>query len=77
MSPIDSSHRLTLRSFGLPDVLQRLNRGDAVDPSEYFFRTSIRFQTGAERLAQRNRTLAIAIGARCCASVELTPYCVR
>ena len=63
--------------FGPPDVLQRLNRGDAVDPSEYFFRTFIRFQTGAARLAHLNRTLAIAIGARRAASVELTLYAVR
>ena len=58
--------------FGPPDVLQRLHRGDAVDPSEYFFRTFIRFQTGAARLAALNRTLAIAVGARRSATVELT-----
>lgn len=60
--------------FGPADVLQRLHRGDAVDPSEYFFRTFIRFQTGAERLAHLNRTLAIAVGARRSASVELSVY---
>ena len=60
--------------FGPVEVLQRMQRGDAVDPSEYFFRTTIRFQTGAARLASLNRTLAIAVGARRSASVELTVY---
>lgn len=60
--------------FGPADVLQRMHRGDPVDPSEYFFRTSIRFQTGAARLAPLNRTLAIAVGARRRASVELTVH---
>lgn len=60
--------------FGAPGVLERLGRGDAVDPSEYFFRTFIRFQTGAPRLERLNRTMAIAIGARRHANVELTLY---
>ena len=58
--------------FGPPDVLQALHRGEPVDPSAYFFRTFIRFQTGAPRLAHLNRTLAVAVGARRTASVELT-----
>lgn len=60
--------------FGAPGVLERLGRGEAVDPSEYFFRTFIRFQTGAVRLEYLNRTMAIAIGARRNANVELTLY---
>jgi len=62
---------------GTPEVLQRLARGDDVDPSEYFFRTFVRFQTGATRLAELNRTMAIAIGARRAATVELTVYRLR
>ncbi len=58
--------------YGPPDVLRRLGAGEPVDPSEYFFRTFIRFQTGAERLARLNRTMAIAVGARRAAAVELT-----
>ena len=58
--------------FGPPEVLQALHRGEPVDPSAYFFRTFIRFQTGAPRLDHLNRTLAVAIGARRDASVELT-----
>ena len=62
--------------YGPPDVLQRLHRGDPVDPAAYFFRTAIRFQTGAVRLAHLNRTIAIAVGARRAASVELTLHAV-
>ena len=58
--------------YGPPGALERLGRGDPVDPAEYFFRTVIRFQTGAARLAHLNRTIAIAVGARRAASVELT-----
>ena len=36
-------------------VLARLNSGQAVDPSEYYFRTAMRFETGAPELAWMNR----------------------
>ncbi|MBL6080959.1 DUF3237 domain-containing protein [Belnapia sp. T18] len=47
-----------------PEVLARLNAGEAVDPAEYYFRTAIRFETGAAPLAWLNRILAIGIGQR-------------
>lgn len=62
---------------GPGDVLARLGRGEAVDPSEYFFRTLVRFQTGSARLAHLNRTMAIAVGARRPAQVELTLHALR
>jgi uncharacterized protein DUF3237 len=49
---------------GPPEVLQRLGRGEPVDPGEYYFRTAIRFRTGAPELAHLNFRLAIARGAR-------------
>ncbi len=49
---------------GSPEVLARLNGGQAVDPSEYYFRTAIRFETGAEDLAWMNRIIAVGIGQR-------------
>src|SRR2546423_1435935 len=33
---------------GPPDVMTRLGRGEEVDPEDYFFRTTMRFETGAE-----------------------------
>ena len=49
---------------GKAPVLARLNAGEAVDPSEYYFRTAVRFETGAAPLAWLNRILAIGIGQR-------------
>ena len=49
---------------GEAPVLARLNAGEAVDPAEYYFRTAIRFETGAAPLAWLNRILAIGIGQR-------------
>jgi hypothetical protein len=78
---LDDGARVEIVSSGLrdgaPEVLARLGRGELVDPSDYFFRTFIRFQTGAARLESLNRTMAVAIGARRRSSVELTLYRVR
>jgi hypothetical protein len=49
---------------GKPAVLARLNAGETVDPADYYFRTAIRFETGAAPLAWLNRILAIGVGQR-------------
>ncbi len=49
---------------GAPEVLKRLNAGEAVDPSEYYFRTAVRFETGAPDLAWMNRVVAVGVGQR-------------
>jgi hypothetical protein len=49
---------------GPPEVLAALGRGEAVDPSLYYFRTSMRFRTAAPGLARLNAILAVAKGAR-------------
>lgn len=49
---------------GPEDVLARLQAGEAVDPESYYFRTAVRFETGATDLAWMNRTLAIGVGQR-------------
>jgi len=49
---------------GSAEVLARLNAGQAVDPAEYYFRTAMRFETGAPDLAWMNRVLAIGVGQR-------------
>lgn len=78
---LDDGARVEVSSVGMrhgpPDVLARLGRGEPVDPSEYFFRTLVRFQTGAPRLAHLNRTMAIAVGARRATQVELTLHAIR
>lgn len=47
-----------------PPVMERLSRGETVDPKEYFFRTLIRFQTGSAAWLHLNKTMAIASGRR-------------
>jgi len=49
---------------GQPEVMARLARGEAVARDEYFFRTVVRFTTGAPRWLHLNKTLAIAVGQR-------------
>ena len=57
-----------LRSFGLrhgpPEVIAALARGESVDPSTYYFRTTPRFTTADPRYAFLNRVLAVAAGDR-------------
>ena len=59
---------------GSPDVLKRLLADEAVDPGEYYFRTSIRFRTGAPDFAYLNFRLAVARGERKRGSVRLEVF---
>ncbi len=61
---------------GPPEVLARLARGEEVDPASYFFRTFMRFETGAVELAFLNTTLALATAERKAHRVELRCFCV-
>jgi len=45
-----------------PEVAQRLLRGEAADPSEYYFRTAPCFETASEKYGWLNRTVAVGIG---------------
>ena len=45
-------------------VLDRLNRGEKVDPSEYYFRTTPLFETSWQKYAFLNRIMAVATGRR-------------
>jgi len=49
---------------GPPQVMARLARGEAVARDEYFFRTLMRFQTGAPAWVHLNKVMAIAVGQR-------------
>ena len=49
---------------GPAEVLARLAKGEAVPPSAYYFRATMRFETAAPELLWLNRTLAIATGQR-------------
>ena len=49
---------------GPPEVLAAMARGESVDPSKYYFRTAIRFETSAPPYAFLNRLIAISSGDR-------------
>ena len=49
---------------GPAETLARLDRGESVDPSEYYFRSAPFFETASERFGWLNRILAIATGHR-------------
>ena len=62
---------------GAPEVLAKLNAGQAVDPADYYFRTAIRFETGAPDLAWMNKILAIGVGQRPPSGPTYDVYAVR
>jgi hypothetical protein len=49
---------------GTPEVLARLAAGEAVDPSSYYMRTAVRFETAPGPLDWLNRVVAVAVGQR-------------
>jgi hypothetical protein len=59
---------------GPPDVIEKLARGENVDPRHYYFRTVMRFETAAPSVDWLNRILAIAKGQREPRAVRLDVY---
>jgi Protein of unknown function (DUF3237) len=57
---------MTYRGYrhGPKDVIDRLNRGEPVDPSLYYFRTTPNFETASEKYAWLNGICSIATGER-------------
>jgi len=49
---------------GPKEVIDRVNRGEIVDPGTYYFRTTPYFETGSQKYAWLNRICTIATGAR-------------
>ena len=45
-----------------PEVRERMQKGEAVDPSEYYFRTTPVFETASEKYGWLNRIVAVGIG---------------
>ena len=64
----DDGALIHMTSFGLrhgpPEVLAALTRGEHVDPSTYYFRTTPRFETGHPKYEFLNRLLAVSSGDR-------------
>jgi len=49
---------------GPKDVIERLNKGETVDPSLYYFRATPYFETSSEKYAWVNGICTVATGAR-------------
>jgi Protein of unknown function (DUF3237) len=49
---------------GPPEVLERLNRGERVDPGSYYFRSVATFETSAEEFAWLTRAIILGVGER-------------
>jgi hypothetical protein len=80
MLETDQGERIEVVSEGIrhaaPGVLERIAAGEVVGPDQYYFRTAIRLNTAAERLAHLNRRLFVSSGERTQNSVHLTVYAV-
>jgi hypothetical protein len=61
---------------GNQEVLAQLARGDRVDPSNYYFRTTPQFETGAPQYAWLNNIIAVCSGMRLVDSVIIDFYSV-
>jgi hypothetical protein len=64
----DDGALISMRSFGLrhgpPEIMAALGRGEAVDASTYYFRTTPRFETSNRDYSFLNRLIAVASGDR-------------
>jgi hypothetical protein len=49
---------------GPDEVMARLNAGEMVDASEYYFRTAPGFETGSDKYAWLNSTICVSTGRR-------------
>ena len=49
---------------GAADVIQRLEKGEEVDPADYYFRINPIFEAPAGKYEWLNRSLAIGVGHR-------------
>jgi len=74
----DDGVRIQVRNrgirFGPPDVMQRLGRGEIVDPSTYYFRAAPTFEAPPGRYDWLNRGIFICTGARYPNAVVLRFY---
>jgi hypothetical protein len=67
---------IDFRNFGYrrgpPEVLAALSRGETVDPSLYYMRTTPSFATGDPRYEWLNSTVFVGVGSRDPQAVRLT-----
>jgi hypothetical protein len=49
---------------GPKEVLERMNRGEAVEPGSYYFRSTATFETSAEEYSWLTRAIILGVGER-------------
>jgi hypothetical protein len=54
----------TVLRAGPPDIMQKLDRGEAPDPGTYYFRMSPMFETSAKKYDWMNRIICVGVGNR-------------
>jgi hypothetical protein len=54
----------TVLRAGPPEIMEKLDRGEAPDPSRYYFRMSPLFETSARQYDWMNRIICVGIGQR-------------
>jgi hypothetical protein len=59
---------------GPAEVIERLSRGERVDPSEYYFRAAPFFETGSEKYGWLNRIVSVSTGERVPGEAVYTVY---
>lgn len=57
-----------------PEVQARVQAGEDVDPSEYYFRTTPIFETGSEKYAWLNQIICVGVGKMGVKKVEYKIY---
>ncbi len=62
---------------GAPDVMERLARGESVDPSLIYFRSVPKFETAAPGLQWMTRHIFIGVGTRLPDRVQLSVWMVK
>jgi hypothetical protein len=62
---------------GPADVMAELARGSEVDPSTYYFRVYLDFETSSSAYAWLNRTLAVGYAMRLATTVIYDAYAIR
>jgi len=71
----DDGVLIQIRNKGLrhgpPEVMDRLRRGEEVDPAEYYFRTVPEFIAPTGRYDWLNRSIFVCSGARYASSIKL------
>lgn len=77
----DDDELIYVASAGLfdisPEARQRILDGGDVDPASYYFRTTLAFETGTERLRWLNRLVAVGVGQRTPTGMATDVFAIR